>query len=326
VVEDAGQVLDTAGLHRTSVYAQLLITWGTLLRAKGEPHQALVKLRKALEVYDDDSPLPRACQQWGSLMRLVAMTQDSLEQLNDSNRSYEDARWAFAASVGKSHPEYGDVVMKLSSILLRLEKLDEALIACKEARHVFETNPGCTQQYAAVLMNTAIVYKKQEKLEEALALLKEACRKYEATAGDQSLEYALCLYNTAMVLGSMDNLSEAGQLFQQSAELYETQLGVEHPQARAARHYLAQCGTQANSGAAPPPYQPPSPTAGMAIPAQYATEDGMASSCDEPPPPSYEEASATPPYGEASSVTSINTPPYEDISANHTYSASDMDI
>ena len=116
----------------------------------------------------------------------------------------------------QSHPEYGDVVMKLSSILLRLEKLDEALIACKEvflksvashphpncqgksaravytsflipfcslhespnppaiytshcilleacrtsnpyrpkpqpefqARHVFETNPGCTQQYA----------------------------------------------------------------------------------------------------------------------------------------------------------------------------------
>ena len=41
---------------------------------------------------------------------------------------------------------------------------------------------------------------------------------------------------------------------------------------RPASILLVKPNLQANSGAAPPPYQPPSPTAGMAIPAQYATE------------------------------------------------------
>ena len=255
--------------------------------------------------------------EWANVLRGLATVQDAMGNLEDCADSYTEALELLGGACGKDHLDYGEVSLNLSCIELRLNQLDDALEACKEAQRVFELiGEGCEPQLASALMNTAVVYKKRNKNNRAFSLLVQACEVYKQHTGEDTVEYALCTYNLAMVLGSMQRLREAAPLFQRCASIYErsTPEGRDHPQAKAARHYLSLCGDVAeaendprHTAEPPPSYSAPPPlsvddetqvegaadvaadvaaaAAAVALPAEVPGAAG---------PPSYEEASSSP--------------------------------
>ena len=276
-------------LQKEPAYGKLLSVKAKCHKLMGETEESLAHFETAAKIFE--SKMEDHLLDWANTKRAIASLQDSLGLLHECAKSYRASREALGEALGTEHLDYGEVSLNLSCIELKMDNLDKALEACKEARRVFEAmGRGCEPQLASTLMNTAVVYKKRNKNNDAHKLLGRACKIYQEHSGENTVEYALCVYNQAMVLGSMQRLSEAAPLFEQCASIYDrvTPEGAAHPQAKAARHYLSLCGDVTEAEMPAPTYNPQG-TAAEQVPARPSPRPEL------PELPSYEQAAASPP-------------------------------
>ncbi len=141
---------------------------------------------------------------------------------------------------GRAHPRTATLLNNMSTVLLALERADEAKAANAEALAQLRARYGDEHPLVGtVLVQTAALAFERDEKAEAAEHLREAARVFEATRGRMHRDLSIIYNNAGQVELELGNAEEAVKLLARALEIVEANYDASNPRLKEAKHQLA---------------------------------------------------------------------------------------